>query len=109
MAVYMLLESVGRSPYRWEAPEDCALVGTLYMWGCVRSTGKERMSKETCRKKRKEERFSSVLPSLIQNGSGSREVRKPGTRAVEQVEEVEQSPGSRGTGSQVSTVLVLVV
>jgi hypothetical protein len=31
LAVYMLLESVGRSPYRWEAPEECALGGTLYM------------------------------------------------------------------------------
>jgi len=31
MAVYMLLESVGRSPYRWEAPTDCALGGTLHM------------------------------------------------------------------------------
>ena len=27
MAVYMLLESVGRSPYIWEAPTDCALGG----------------------------------------------------------------------------------
>jgi hypothetical protein len=65
MAVYMLLECVGRSPYRWEAPTDCALVGTFYMWGCVRSTGKERMSKETCRKKRKEEGLPSERPSLM--------------------------------------------
>jgi hypothetical protein len=74
MAVYMLLESVGRSPYRWEAPEDCALVGTLYMWECVRSTGKERMSKETCRKKSGKKRTSQACSRVLyQTG---REVEK---------------------------------
>jgi len=47
MAVYMLLDCVGRSPYRWEAPEECSLIGTLYIWECFRSTGKEMMSRET--------------------------------------------------------------
>ena len=46
MAVYMLLDCVGRSPYRWEAPEECSLIGTLYIWECVRSTGKERVRRD---------------------------------------------------------------
>ena len=37
---------VGRSPYRWEAPEECSLIETLYIWECVRSTGKERVRRE---------------------------------------------------------------
>ena len=28
-------------------PRDCALIGTLYIWECVRSTGKEMKSRET--------------------------------------------------------------
>ena len=43
---------VGRSPYRWEAPEECALVGTLYMCVYVKSTGKR-------------ESFPSVPPAFI--------------------------------------------
>ena len=91
MAVYMLLESVGRSPYRWEAPEDCALVGTFYMWGCVRSTGKERMSKETCRKKSGKKRRV-----LLKRAPESYTRRVGKSRSIEKCREV-------------STVLVLRV
>jgi hypothetical protein len=82
MAVYMLLESVGRSPNRWEAPEDCALVGTLYMWGYVRSAGKERMSKETCRKK------SGKKRGLLKRAPESYTRRVGKSRSIEKCREV---------------------
>ena len=40
---------------------------------------------------------------------GKSRSQEAGNSSGRQVEEVEQSPGSRNTGSQVSTVLVLVV
>ena len=88
-------------------PRECALFGTLYIWECVRSTGKEMISRETSVE---QVSFSNVLPSLCYaKRVGKSRSQEAGNSSSREVEEVEQSPGSRDTGSQVSTVLVLVV
>ena len=71
MAVYMLLDCVGRSPYRWEAPEECSLIGTLYIWEW--STGKERVRRDLI-----SECFSNVRSCLVEDRSGTSEVGLPG-------------------------------
>ena len=79
MAVYMLLDCVGRSPYRWEAPEECSLIGTLYIWECVGSTGKERVRRES---------FSNVRSCLVEDRSGSSEVGVPGNSGRPKVDQL---------------------
>ena len=70
-------------------PTECALVGTLYIWECVRSTGKEMMSRETSVEQVWEKRaFSSVRSCLIEDRSGSSEVRVPGNSGRPKVDQL---------------------
>jgi len=90
----MLLDCVGRSPYRWEAPEECSLIGTLYIWECVRSNGKEMMSRETYveqverRERVRRECFSNVRSCLVEDRSGSSEVGVPGNSGRPKVDQL---------------------
>ena len=89
MAVYMLLDCVGRSPYRWEAPEECALVGTLYMCVCLPVHWEKMMSRETsvgkCFWK---DGFTNVRSCLVEDRSGSSEVGVPGNSGRPKVDQL---------------------
>ena len=87
-------------------PRECALVGTLYIWECVGVFWERDERRES------EERKRGLLKSAPESYAkrvGKSRSQEAGNSSSREVEEVEQSPGSRDTGSQVSTVLVLVV
>ena len=74
---------------------------------CVCESGGEERIEES-RTEGKRELLRSAPESYAKRVGKSRS-QEAGNSSSRQVEEVEQSPGSRDTGSQVSTVLVLVV
>jgi hypothetical protein len=67
------------------------------------------MSKETSVQKERGRGLLKSAPESYAKRVGKSRSQEAGNSSSRQVEEVEQSPGSRDTGSQVSTVLVLVV